>query len=54
MCFVQFLAFLRIFFQRKSLSSLAIVNKNLMPVGVYREITDRLLTNQSARTIAAI
>ena len=28
--------------------------ESVMAVGVYRGITDRLLTNQSARTIAAI
>ena len=58
--FVQFLSFLTKFLSAK-VTKLARFckqkpwrEKSLMPVGVYRGITDRQLTNQSARTIATI
>ena len=59
-CFVQLLAFLTKFLSAKVTKFARFYKqkfwreKCVMPVGVYREITDRKLTNQSARTIAAI
>ena len=60
MCFVQFLTFLTKVLSAKVTKFARFYKqkfwgkKSVMPVGVYWAITDRKLTNQSARTIAAI